>query len=84
MKRFSYAAAICASLTAPGFAADEAAVDPALAQFRAAYASGDGLAYVVIKDQTATTSIATARRPDWRQKRVLEDICSSHAMHHVC
>jgi hypothetical protein len=52
MKRFSYAAAICASLlTAPAFAADQAAVDPDLAQFRAAYTSGDGLAYVVINDQ---------------------------------
>jgi hypothetical protein len=51
MKRFSYAAAICASLlTAPAFAADQAAVDPDLAQFRAAYTSAGGLAYVVIND----------------------------------
>jgi hypothetical protein len=51
MKRFPFTAAICASLlTAPAFAADQAAVDPDLAQFRAAYTSGDGLAYVVIND----------------------------------
>ena len=51
MKRFSYAAAIDASvLTAPALAADPAAADPDLAQFRAAYTSGDGLAYVVIND----------------------------------
>jgi len=36
-------------LAAPAFAADTPA-DPALAKFRAAYTSGEGLAYVVITD----------------------------------
>jgi hypothetical protein len=37
-------------LSVPALAAEPAAVDPDLAQFRAAYTSGDGLAYVVIND----------------------------------
>jgi hypothetical protein len=39
-------------LATPALAAEKAAApDPDLAQFRAAYTSGDGLAYVVIKDE---------------------------------
>jgi hypothetical protein len=52
MKKFACAAALSAAiLTGPVLAADQAAPDPDLAQFRAAYTSGDGLAYVVIKDE---------------------------------
>ena len=51
MKKLAYTLALGASLLAmPALAADQAAVDPDLAQFRAAYTSGDGLAYVVIND----------------------------------
>jgi hypothetical protein len=50
VKNFACVSAIVASvLAAPAFAADPT-VDPDLAQFRAAYTSGDGLAYVVIND----------------------------------
>jgi hypothetical protein len=50
MKRFAYASALAGTLmVAPALAADQVA-DPDLAQFRAAYTSGDGLAYVVIND----------------------------------
>jgi curved DNA-binding protein CbpA len=38
-------------LTLFALSADKPAADPDLAQFRAAYTSGDGLAYVVIKDE---------------------------------
>jgi hypothetical protein len=37
-------------LIAPALAAEQPSADPDLAQFRSAYTSGDGLAYVVIKD----------------------------------
>src|SRR5262249_56083148 len=37
-------------VVAPAMAADPPAADPDLAQFRQAYTSGSGLAYVVIKD----------------------------------
>jgi hypothetical protein len=51
MRKFAYVAAISTSLLAlPAIAADQPAVDSDLAQFRAAYTSGDGLAYVVIND----------------------------------
>lgn len=39
-------------LTTPVLAADTAQPDPDLAQFRAAYTSGDGLSYVVINDDS--------------------------------
>ena len=51
MKNLAYASVLGASLLAPAFAAEQAAVDPNLAQFRAAYTSGEGLAYVVISDE---------------------------------
>jgi hypothetical protein len=38
------------SVAAPAYAADPVKPDPDLAQFRTAYTSGDGLAYVVIND----------------------------------
>src|SRR6476661_10235908 len=51
MKKLAYALALGASLlSVPALAAEPAAADPDLAQFRAAYTSGDGLAYVVIND----------------------------------
>jgi len=81
MKRFSYAAVICASLlTAPAFAADQAAVDPDLAQFRAAYTSVTVSRTWSSMTRKGTTSIATATRPEWRQRRVLADTWSSRAM----
>ena len=51
MKKLATVAALAAFLAAPAaLAADPPAADPDLAQFRTAYTSGDGLAYVVIKD----------------------------------
>jgi hypothetical protein len=51
MKKFLCASALCASLLSlPAVAAEQPAVDPDLAQFRTAYTSGEGLAYVVIAD----------------------------------
>jgi hypothetical protein len=51
MRKLAYTAALGISVfAAPAFAADEPAVDADLVQFRAAYTSGDGLAYVVIND----------------------------------
>jgi hypothetical protein len=45
MKKLAYATVLGASLLAlPALAAEQPAVDPDLAQFRAAYTSGDGLA----------------------------------------
>src|SRR6187200_3122732 len=50
-KTYLYASALGACLVvSPALAAEQPAVDPDLAQFRSAYTSGDGLAYVVIKD----------------------------------
>ena len=50
-KTYLYASALGACLVvSPALAAEQPAVDPDLAQFRAAYTSGDGLAYVVIND----------------------------------
>jgi hypothetical protein len=50
VKKFVCVSAIATSLLAvPALAADPV-VDPDLAQFRAAYISGDGLAYVFIND----------------------------------
>ena len=52
MKKLAFAAAICAPLLAVhAFAADQAGVETDLAQFRTAYTSGNGLAYVVINDE---------------------------------
>ncbi len=82
MKRFSYAAAICASLlTVPAFAADQAAIDPDLAQFRAAYTSGDGLAYVVINDEKGDHIYRYGDASRLAAKKVLADTWSSRAMH---
>jgi hypothetical protein len=51
MMRLAHAACIVAPLlTVPAVAAEQAAPDPDLAKFRAEYTSGDGLAYVVIRD----------------------------------
>ena len=51
MRKLVYALALAASLLAlPALAAEQVGVDPDLAQFSAAYTSGDGLAYVVIND----------------------------------
>jgi hypothetical protein len=51
MRKFASVAALSASLLAvPALAAEQATVDPDLTQFRTAYTSGDGLAYVVIND----------------------------------
>ena len=50
-KTYLCAATLGACLVvSPALAAEQPAVDPDLAQFRAAYTSGDGLAYVVIND----------------------------------
>lgn len=50
MKRAACAAFLAASLTAmPALAAESAAPDPDLAKFRAAYTSGEGMSYVVVK-----------------------------------
>jgi hypothetical protein len=52
MRKLAYAVALGISmLAAPVLAADQPAVDADLMQFRAAYTSGDGLAYVVINDE---------------------------------
>jgi hypothetical protein len=44
-------AAIAATLLAPSMAAVAQRPEPGVAQFRSAYTSGDGLAYVVINDE---------------------------------
>jgi hypothetical protein len=51
MKKFAYASVLAASMLSGPALAEEPAVDPDLAQFRAAYTSGDGLAYVVCRHQ---------------------------------
>jgi hypothetical protein len=52
MRKFACASMLTASLLAlPALAAEPTAGDPELAQFRTAYTSGDGLAYVVINDE---------------------------------
>lgn len=52
MRKLAFVAPVAALLiAAPVLAADNPAPDPELTQFRAAYTSGDGLAYVVIKDE---------------------------------
>jgi hypothetical protein len=53
MKRFAFVACFTLSLAAlaPAVAAQQSTPDPELAKFRAAYTSGDGLAYVVIPDE---------------------------------
>ena len=50
MKKLALAAPLSALLMASPALAADTAPDPDLANFRAAYTSGDGLAYVVIKD----------------------------------
>src|SRR5262245_30134959 len=50
MQHFLSAAFAGALMMAPALAAEQPSADPDLAQFRAAYTSGDGLAYVVIRD----------------------------------
>ena len=50
MKHFASLALAGGLMIAPAFAAEPQPADPDLAPFRAAYTSGDGLAYVVIKD----------------------------------
>ncbi len=49
MKRLATFAFTIGLAITPAFAAEQPAADPDLAQFRSAYTSGDGLAYVVIK-----------------------------------
>ena len=51
VKRFTYALLALPLLTMPALAAEPRAADPELAQFRAAYTSGEGLAYVVTNDE---------------------------------
>jgi len=52
VKNFSHILAITVfSAVAPAVAADPSTVDPDLVQFRQAYTTGSGLAYVVIKDE---------------------------------
>jgi hypothetical protein len=53
MKYIASVALAGSLLIAPAIAAEQQPADPDLAQFRAAYTSGDGLAYVVIKDDKA-------------------------------
>jgi hypothetical protein len=50
VKRFAPVAPLAALLIASPVLAADATPDPDLASFRAAYTAGDGLAYVVIKD----------------------------------
>jgi hypothetical protein len=51
VRKLALAAPVAAMLAATAaFAADPAAGDPDLAQFRQAYTSGTGLSYVVVKD----------------------------------
>jgi hypothetical protein len=51
VKHIAFVAPLVALLvTTPVMAADPATADPDLAKFREAYTAGDGLAYVVIKD----------------------------------
>ena len=49
MKRLATFAFVVGLAMTPALAAEQSAADPDLAQFRSAYTSGDGLAYVVIK-----------------------------------
>jgi hypothetical protein len=51
VKKFAYALLALPLLTMPPLAAEQRAADPELAQFRAAYTSGEGLAYVVTNDE---------------------------------
>jgi hypothetical protein len=52
VKNFSHMLTIAVfSLVAPAVAADPSTADPDLVQFRQAYMTGSGLAYVVIKDE---------------------------------
>jgi hypothetical protein len=53
MKKLLSVACLALSLTAlaPVVAAQQSTPDPELARFRAAYTSGNGLAYVVIRDE---------------------------------
>jgi hypothetical protein len=53
MKKILSVACLAVSLTAlaPVVAAQQTTADPELSKFRSAYTTGDGLAYVVIKDQ---------------------------------
>jgi len=52
VKNFSYMLTIAVfSVVAPALAADPSTADPDLVQFRQAYTTGSGLAYVVIKDE---------------------------------
>jgi hypothetical protein len=51
VKRLALAAPVAALLAAtPAFAAETPAADPELVQFRQAYTSGTGIAYVVVKN----------------------------------
>jgi hypothetical protein len=50
MKHLASVALTGCLMIAPAFAAEQQPADPDLAQFRSAYTSGDGLAYVLIKD----------------------------------
>ena len=53
MHKLSHAAVICASLCAlTGVAVAQGTTDSDLDKFRADYTSGDGLAYVIINDQS--------------------------------
>jgi hypothetical protein len=49
VKHLATFALIVGAAMTPAIAADQPTPDPDLAQFRSAYTSGDGLAYVVIK-----------------------------------
>ena len=49
MKRLATFAFVVGLAITPALAAEQPDADPDLAQFRSAYTSGDGLAYVVIK-----------------------------------
>lgn len=52
MKKLAYIVPVAALLSVtPALAADPPPPDPELAQFRAAYTAGEGLAYVVIKGE---------------------------------
>lgn len=55
MKRFVLAAAGALLIAAPAYAADPVKPDPDLAQFRDAYTSGSGLAYVVVNGDKGET-----------------------------
>ena len=52
MRKLTYGAFLALPLlTMPALGAEQRAADPDLAQFRAAYTSGEGLAYVVTNDE---------------------------------